>query len=87
MPTAVTNGAAHGSSINPARSAIARDAATAVAVAPTPDERSQVSSSVRAIGILPIAAADRRRCLAYLTSQPWPGLYPRTDSQSAWANC
>ena len=47
IPTAVTNGSAHGSSIRAARLAIARDAATAVAVAPTPDARSHESPSRR----------------------------------------
>ena len=47
IPTARTSGSAHGSSITPARVASARDAATAVAVAPTLDARSQESPSRR----------------------------------------
>jgi hypothetical protein len=50
-PTARTNGSANGSliSASSAAVAIARAAATIVAVAPTLDARSQVSFSVRAI--------------------------------------
>jgi hypothetical protein len=50
-PTARTNGSANGSSRRGSGpwDATARDAATAVAVAPTLDARSQVSLSVRAI--------------------------------------
>ena len=56
-PTARTNSAANGSSISgsSARLASARAAATRVAVTPTLDARSQVSSSVRAIGAFRIA--------------------------------
>ena len=48
-PTALTNGSANGSSINGfgPLDAIARRAATAVAVAPTLDARSQLSPSNR----------------------------------------
>src|SRR5580693_223746 len=51
IPTARTSGSAQGSSSSGSGcwEAIARDAATAVAVAPTLDARSQVSFSVRAI--------------------------------------
>ncbi len=54
MPTARTSGAANGSWINPRGSAeaIARPAATIVAVMPTLEARSQVSPSVRVIGHL-----------------------------------
>ena len=50
-PTARTNGSANGSLINASSAvvAIARAAATMVAVAPTLDARSQVSFSVRVI--------------------------------------
>ena len=50
-PTARTSGSANGSSINASSAlvAIARAAATIVAVAPTLEARSQVSLSVRAM--------------------------------------
>src|SRR5882757_5898984 len=54
MPTARTNGSAHGSSRRASGpwDAIARKAATAVAVAPTLEARSQVSPSVLAMVVL-----------------------------------
>jgi hypothetical protein len=48
-PTARTSGSAKGSSIAPSAVAMARAAATMVAVVPTLVARSQVSSLVRAI--------------------------------------
>src|ERR1700761_6688872 len=53
-PTARTSGSAYGSLISPSGSfvAIARPAATMVAVAPTLEARSQLSSSVRDIAAL-----------------------------------
>src|SRR5690625_2602689 len=63
-PTARTSGAASGSSMSPrgSRVAIARPAAIIVAVEPTLEARSQVSSSVRAIEIsLGEGGDDRHR--------------------------
>ena len=57
-PTALTNGSANGSSINGfgPLDAIARRAATAVAVAPTLDARSQLSPSNRLLSVVPGAS-------------------------------
>src|ERR1700761_9133328 len=57
-PTALTSGSANGSSINGfgPLDAIARRAATAVAVAPTLDARSQLSPSNRLVSVFPVAS-------------------------------
>ena len=62
IPTARTSGSANGSLMSgrALRVASARDAATMVAVAPTLDDRSQLSSSVRCvIALLPPGVSAR----------------------------
>src|ERR1700742_1832038 len=63
-PTALTSGSANGSSINGLGplEAMARRAATAVAVAPTLDAKSQLSPSNRLLSVFVMAGLLTQRC-------------------------